>query len=78
MVVIAQATKAEKRWDTLFYACPGAWLGAGPGGGYPGHITVDATKIVPALAYLRRHRVTIVGTEIAAHCDGGVLLHVDF
>jgi len=52
----------KKKFEKVFYSCPGAWTGYHPDK-MAGCITVDATKIIPALKHIQRH-YTITQTRI--------------
>ena len=53
-------TKAQQRFDRLFYDIPGSWAGCGPSGpGDTAHVVVDAHKLHDALVFLVRHRCRI-------------------
>lgn len=81
----------DKRFDVLFRACPGAWVGAAPSPALPtddgwhvpgsdGHITVDPERVAPAVLFLRRKRVAITQTLLSpgSTCPGGIQLFFAF
>lgn len=63
-----------ERFNRLFRQCPGAWIGAEPTDTYPGHITVDARKIIPALRFLAKRRIPIATTRTSPSEPGGIQL----
>ena len=72
--------KHKTRFDRVFDRCPGAWVGAEPGSyGQPtGHITVNATRLLHAIAFLRRKRVHLLGTRLSPGEPGGVQIEIAF
>ena len=61
--------KIEKRFDKLFFACPGAWFGNCPRDGHSGHISIDPAETVAAVAFFKRRRVNIVSTRVISCGD---------
>jgi len=65
---------SEKKWREVFREVPGAWTGNRPEGYGEGHVTVDPTCVVQALAYLRRRHISVVRTRIPSGMTDGLQL----
>lgn len=66
----------KTKWDRIFHNCPGAWTGAPQCDHFPAHITIDPTRIIDAIAYLKRKRVNLIESALSElpSCPGGLML----
>lgn len=64
------------KWDRIFHNCPGAWAGAEQSERFPAHITINPTRTIDAIAYLRRKRVKLIESKLSElpGCPGGLML----
>lgn len=67
--------KSKRRWNTVLCGCPGVWM-FNPPGETVGTLVVDAGCIIPAISYLRRCRVQLLGTSTACR-PGGILIEIE-